>query len=75
MLFDTRKPLLRQILSLLMGLNTTKFYKYIEYIICDVLSDENDINSKERSLYDRSDNLLRKFYFCSKNVKNQLLDG
>ena len=53
-------------------LNTTKSYKYLGHIICDDLLDENDIKSKERSLYGRSNILLRKFYFCSKKVKNKL---
>ena len=55
-------------------LNTTtgKSYKYLGHEICDDLSDENDIKYKERSLYGRSNILLRKFYFCSKKVKNKL---
>ena len=53
--------------------NTTKSYKYIGYIICDNLSDENYINPKKgSSLYSRSDILLITFYFCSKKVKNKL---
>ena len=53
-------------------LSITKSYKYLGHIICDDLSDGNDIKSKERSLYGRSIIIFRKCYFCSKKVNNKL---
>ena len=50
----------------------TKTYKYLGHIVRDDRSDEDDIKSKERSLYGRSNLLLRQFYFCSTAVKNRL---
>ena len=47
-------------------------YKYLGNIICDNLSDEEDLKSKQRLLYARSHFLMRKFYFCSKFVKYRL---
>ena len=38
-------------------------YKYLGHIINNTLSDENDMNAKVRSLYGRSNMLLRNFHF------------
>ena len=46
-------------------------YKYLGYIITDNLSDEADLEDKERGLYRRSNVLLRTFNFCSDEVKNK----
>ena len=73
MLFDTRKY----------GANCEVFlggkplvyvdnYKYLGHIIDNKLSDEADMNSKIGQLYGRSNILIRKFYFCTTEVKNRL---
>ena len=73
MFFDTRKTGFEVIFKLGDAvLNTTKSHKYISHTICDNLSYENDIKSKERSMYGRGNILLRTFYFCSKKVTNTL---
>ena len=48
---------------------TTRSYKYIGHIITDSLSDEDDIKSKEKKLYCKSNILLRKFHFCSDHAQ------
>ena len=47
-------------------------YLYLGHIICDNLNDEEDMKAKMRLLYGRSNSLIRKFYFCSKQVKKML---
>ena len=51
---------------------TNSYYKYLEHIITDNLSDEADLEDKERGLYRRSNALLRTFHFCSDEVKTKL---
>ena len=73
MFFDTMKS--GHVANITLGemtLNVTKSYKYLRHIINDNLYDETDIKAKERDLYDRSNVLLRTFYFCSERVKNKL---
>ena len=53
-------------------LTVTQSYTYLGHIITNYLSDEADIEDKIRSLYGRSNMLLRKFYFCSRHVNNKL---
>ena len=73
MFFDTRKTGFEAEFKLGGAvLNATKSYQYIGHIICDDLSDENDIKSKEMSLQGRSNILFRKVYLCSKKAKNKL---
>ena len=50
----------------------TNSYKYLGHIITDNLSDEADLEDKERGLYRRCNALLRTFHFCSDEVKNKL---
>ena len=50
-------------------------YKYLGHNIDNKLNDETDMKSKERSLYGRSNQLIRKFYFCSNRVKNHLFSS
>ena len=42
------------------------------HIITDNLSDEADLEDKERGLYRRCNALLRTFHFCSDEVKTKL---
>ena len=44
-------------------LTVTNSYKYLGHIITDNLSDEADLEDKERGLYRRSNALLRTFHF------------
>ena len=53
-------------------LTVTNSYKYLWHIITDNLSDEADLEDKERGLYRRSNALLRTFHFCSDEVKTNL---
>ena len=53
-------------------LTVTNSYKYLGHIITDNLSDEADLEDKERGLYRRSNALLRTFHFCSDEVKTKL---
>ena len=53
-------------------LAVTNSYKYLGHIITDNLSDEADLEDKERGLYRRCNVLLRTFHFCSEEVKNKL---
>ena len=53
-------------------LTVTNSYKYLGHIITDNLSDEADLEDKERGLYRRCNALLRTFHFCSDEVKNKL---
>ena len=53
-------------------LTVTKSYKYLGHIITDNLSDEADLEDKERGLYRRCNALLRTFHFCSDEVKTKL---
>ena len=74
MVFDTMRTGFE--VSVCLGTNVlmiTKTYKYLRHIVRDDLSDEDDIKSKERSLYGRSNLILRQFYFCSTAVKNRLV--
>ena len=54
-------------------LTVTNSYKYLEHIFTDTLSDEADVEDKERGLYRRCNVLLRTFHFCSAEVNNKLL--
>ena len=45
------------------------------HIIIDSLYDDADIEAKVGCLYGRSNILLRKFYFCSEQVKNRLFSS
>ena len=73
MLFDTLKIGNNTGIKLgSMVMNYVSSYKYLGHIICNNLSDDEDIKSKLRCLYGRSNILLRKFYFCSKSVKHKL---
>ena len=69
MFFDTRKT--GNVTSIRLGdiaLHFTSSYKYLGgHIITNDLSDEEKIGS----LYARSNMLLRKFHFCSDDVKNK----
>ena len=56
-------------------LTVTNSYKYLGHIITDNLSDEADLEYKERGLYRRCNALLRTFHFCSEEVKNKLFTG
>ena len=72
MFFDTRKT--GNVTGIRLGdiaLNFTSSYKYLGHIITNDLSDDADIKEKIGSLYARSNMLLRKFHFCSDNVKNK----
>ena len=53
-------------------LAVTNSYKYLGHIITDNLSDEADLEYKERGLYRRCNALLRTFHCCSEEVKNKL---
>ena len=53
-------------------LTVTNSYKYLGHIITDNLSDEADLEDKERGLYRRYNALLRTFHFCSDEVKTKL---
>ena len=53
-------------------LAVTNSYKYLGHIITDNLSDEADLEDKERGLYRRCNALLKTFHFCSEEVKNKL---
>ena len=53
-------------------LTVTNSYKNLVHIITDNLSDEADVEDKERGLYRRCNALLRTFHFCSDEVKNKL---
>ena len=73
MIFDTMK--LGYDRHMILGeapLTVTNSYKYLGHIITDNLSDEADLEDKERSLYRRCNALLRTFHFCSDEVKNKL---
>ena len=73
MIFDTMK--LGYDRHIILGeapLTVTNSYKYLGHIITDNLSDEADLEDKERGLYRRCNALLRTFHFCSDEVKNKL---
>ena len=73
MIFDTNKY--GNCVNIYIGLNIlsdVKSYKYIGHVINNSLSDGEDMKAKERSLYGRSNMLIRKFYFCSNSVKCKL---
>ena len=73
MIFDTMK--LGYDGNIILGeapLTVTNSYEYLGHIITDNLSDEADLEDKERCLYRRSNVLLRTFHFCSDEVKNKL---
>ena len=73
MVFDTMRTGFE--VSVCLGTNLlmiTKSYKYLGHLVRDDLSGEDDIKSKERSSYGRSNLLLRQFYFCTTAVKNRL---
>ncbi len=53
-------------------LNGVSHCKYLGHIVSDDLSDNKDINRQLRSLYSRSNMLLRKFGACLPNVKQYL---
>ena len=66
MFFDTLKY--GHMKNSMLGQNTlhvTKSHTYLGHIITDNLCDEADIKAKVGCRYDRSNILLRKFYFCS----------
>ena len=72
MIFDTMK--LGYDGNVILGeapLTPTNSYKYLGHIITDNLSDEADLEDKERGLYRRCNVLLRTFHFCSDEVKNK----
>ena len=76
MFFDTRKT--GNVTSIRLGdlaLNFTSSYKYLGHIITNDLSDDADIKEKIGSLYAISNMLLRKFNFCSDDVKNKLFSS
>ena len=73
MIFDTNKY--GNCVNINIGsniLSDVKSYKYLGHIINNSLSDDEDMKAKERSLYGRSNMLIRKFYFCSNSVKCKL---
>ena len=73
MIFDTMK--LGYDGNIILGeapLTVTNSYKYLGHIITDNLSDEADLEDKERGLYRRCNVLLRTFHFCSDEAKNKL---
>ena len=53
-------------------LTVTNSYKYLWHIITDNLSDEADLEDKERGLYRKCNVLFRTFHVCSDEVKNKL---
>ena len=76
MLFDTRNIGFNiEICLNNVPMKYTECYKYLGHIIDNKLKDEADMKSKERSLYGRSNMLIRKFYFCSTVVKNRLFSS
>ena len=73
MIFDTMK--LGYDGNIILGeapLTVTNSYTYLLHMITDNLSDEADLEDKERALYRRCIVLLRTFHFCSDEVKNTL---
>lgn len=76
MLFDTRKY--GTDTDIVLNGNTLLYvekYKYLGHIIDNKLNDEADMKSKIGQLYGRSNMLIRKFYFCSTDVKNRLFSA
>ena len=73
MIFDTMRLCYNG--NIMLGeapLTVTNSYKYLGHIITDNLSDEADLEDKERGLYRRYNALLRTFHFCSDEVKTKL---
>ena len=69
------KTALDELPTIYIGTRSLSFvdqYKYLGHIICNNLRDDEDIKSKIRSLYGRSNYLSKKFYFCSYAVKRRL---
>ena len=54
-------------------LTVTNCYKYQGHSITYNVSDEADLEDKERGLYRRYNALLRTFHFCSDEVKTKLV--
>ena len=76
MCYDTLK--MCQSANIMLGdtvLSVTQTYMYLWHIITNNLSDEADMEDTMRGLYARSNMLLRKFYFCSDQVKNKLFSA
>ena len=50
-------------------IEVVKKYTYLGHIICDSLSDDNDIARQRKNIFAIGNCLLRKFYMCSTDVK------
>ena len=46
--------------------------KYIGHIICNYLTDDDDMMSQRRQLYAPGNVISRRFHMCSVEVKNML---
>ena len=70
MFFDTLKHgHVKDILLAQNARNVTKSYIYLGHTMPDNLSGKADIKAKAGYIYDSSNILFRKFYFCSERVK------